>query len=99
VRISNEDGTLLLMGTDTCGLGDSSVGEPLGDIADDANTKHECIVVKPATKTVRVTLLAEGLPERTEDWAVERTATSVSFRRPNGLPVVPSIAVAVAGDN
>lgn len=50
----------------------------------------ECIVVEPTTKKVKVTLAAHGQPLRSEEWAVERDADRVAFRRPNGSPVIVS---------
>ncbi len=54
---------------------------------------HQCIVVTATTTKVRVSLLVNGALVTTEEWVVERDAGRVSFRRPDGSPVVAAEAV------
>lgn len=50
--------------------------------------KPECIVVSPTTSSVHVKLFSKDAYGIGEEWVVARDAERVSFRRPDGSPVI-----------
>lgn len=79
--------TVHALGTDTCPAQDSEVMRRLFGEPPSAGMP-QCIVVTPSTARVRVRLLANGAPATTEEWTVVRDGDRVSFRRPDGSPIV-----------
>lgn len=49
---------------------------------------HGCIVVSPDTAQVRVTLLIDNAASTAEAWAVKRSDSGLTFRRPDGSTVM-----------
>lgn len=89
LTINIDGNTVQAVGADICPEQQSSTMRLMFGETVDAG-QPECIVVEPTTKRVKVTLAAHSEPLRTEEWTVERDADRVSFRRPNGSPVIVS---------
>jgi hypothetical protein len=86
----NIDGkTVQVFGSDLCPEQESTTMRVMFGETVDAG-QAQCFVVEPTTTKVKITLAAHGQSQRVEEWTVERDAERLSFRRPNGSPVVVS---------